>query len=311
MRRKRGAPLAHLSIVVVWGLGGCAAPVERFDPRFVSRSEVLAVSYTRAGLSFLEQRRFGDAEANFRQALSLYPAAGNVRRNLGVALLGGGRFEESEGVFREILEREGESVAVRLSLGEALVGQGRLDAADKEYARAAALAHAHNDGRGESIAVLARADIAFQQGAEDEAVCLAREAHRVRADGETAGRLARFLVAVNRPTEVPAVVDPAIAGGPPDPRLLAVRGVAAFALGERSAAHGYAIQGLPGAGSVGGGLAAELRALAQVSGDSGSAYPEVAAIPEPRILALPPEFLRSLCDGAGCALPGSVKGLSR
>jgi predicted Zn-dependent protease len=301
MKHRRRSRLIGLWAVLMWALSGCAAPVDRFDPRFVARPELLAVSDTRAGLELLGQRRFTEAEARFRRALALYPGAGNVRRNLGAALLGGGQFEEAEGVFRDLIAREGDSVAVRLSLGEALMGQDRRGDADVEYGRAAALARALSDGRGESVAALARAEIAFQRGAEDEAVCFARAAYRARADSETSGRLARFLLATNKPGEVPAVVDPLIASTPPDPRLLAVRGLAAFALGERSVAQSYANRGLAAVGPGGGGLRAELRELAQTSGGAPPSTLEGGAVPESRFLALPPEFLRSLCLRGGCA----------
>lgn len=298
-----------LLTVVLSIISGCAPPAAPVEEKFVPRPELSAVALTRAALAQLAQGRYLEAELGFRRALYLYPTAENVRRNLAVALLYGGQPEAAEVEYRAIIATAGESAPLMNNLAQAVMAQGRNEDAAAIYESIYARATAQGDLATQVATAINLSTIYFKVGREDDAYCRIEEAFVARPDGETARRYGSLLLALNRPDRARAVVEPILKGqgAEPDPGLLYIRALAAFAQGDSGAIIDSTSRALAlGVGDEPGGPIRELRllqALATPSNiETGEAAPSGAVsrlaeefgAPTPRWLYLPPQFLRAL-----------------
>lgn len=96
-----------LLLVGAW-LGGCALPAADDASRqtVVPISDVAAVSLFREGLNYTKRGRLVDAELKLRQALWIYPKAGNIQQSLAAVLARNGNEAEALRWIRTILAEE-------------------------------------------------------------------------------------------------------------------------------------------------------------------------------------------------------------
>jgi Flp pilus assembly protein TadD len=94
------------------------------------------------GVVLRDQSRLAEAEAAFRAALAVRPGHPETCNNLGLALLGQSKAEEAEGLFRQALALKPDHARAYNNLGAALIELGRLDEAQDAFGKA--LAHDQN-----------------------------------------------------------------------------------------------------------------------------------------------------------------------
>jgi tetratricopeptide (TPR) repeat protein len=98
----------------------------------------------RAGLADvrLQQRRYDEAIAIYREVIGLDANNPAAYTNLGIALVGLDREGDAVPVFTKAVELEPDDPALRRNLGNALAAVGRLDEAFEQYTRALSLSPA-------------------------------------------------------------------------------------------------------------------------------------------------------------------------
>ncbi|WP_395687187.1 tetratricopeptide repeat protein [Caenimonas koreensis] len=82
--------------------------------------------------------RTAQAEAGYRSAIALMPAAGRFHSNLGVLLRASGRAAEAEAAYRSAIEVEPGYAEAHANLGNLLRASGRVDEAEASYRAAIA-----------------------------------------------------------------------------------------------------------------------------------------------------------------------------
>ncbi len=187
------------------------------DPR-MSELAALAVSgraYLDRGVAAFTERRWPEAEAAFRQALTGLPEDAEVHLNLGSALFQQNRSAEAEASFRRALELKPDLAKGHFNLGTLLAAAGKRDEAIRSYERALELEPGDLGARfnlGNALLSLGRfaaADAAF-------AAVLAKEPARSPA------RLGRSVALgrLGRDAEARQVLEEGLQGQPNDAQLL-------------------------------------------------------------------------------------------
>lgn len=87
------------------------------------------------GLSYLQQDRLDEAEAEFVRLSQLAPDEAAGPANLALVALRLGDLEEAERLAREAVSRAPDDAAIRLVLAASLEAGGRLDEAGEEHVR--------------------------------------------------------------------------------------------------------------------------------------------------------------------------------
>jgi tetratricopeptide (TPR) repeat protein len=159
------------------------------------------------GDALMEQSRFAEAEAAYRNSLKVRPGDAELCGNLGVALDRQGKYAEAEIFHRRALALKPNWAEAHFNLGAALMKQNRLDDAAASFKQALALkpafpAACNNIG-----------NIRAQQGRFEDAAAEYRRALAIKPDYEDAcnnlgnvlselGRLDEAVAAYNRALEI-------------------------------------------------------------------------------------------------------------
>jgi len=285
---------------------GCAPPVTPVAEKFIPKPELSAVALTNTALAQLAQGKYLEAELGFRRALYLHPNAENIRRNLAVSLLRGGQPEAAEEEYRAMIAASGENSALLANLAQAVMQQGRNEEAATIYESLYSRAIARGDLTTHVSAAVSLSTIYFKLGREEDSLCRIEESFVARPDAETARRFGSLLLALNHPDRARAVVEPILKAREPDPGLLYVRALAAFAEGDIEATLDSTSRALALGVGEDNGPVRELRLLhalvaptAEAAGDSApqqsvSLLAQEFGEPTPRWLYLPPQFLQAL-----------------
>lgn len=300
--RRYFAESISLAMSVVLTFSGCAPAGRTVDERFVTNPELQAIALTREGLSALSRGRYRDAELSFERALSLFPEAENVRRNLARALLLGGDGAGAEREYRRLLVK-GVSAPLQLDLAQALLLQEREDEALEIFQSVYALGVSRGDNALRNGAALNLATTYFKRGQEEEASCWLSEVLGEGADIRVTERATALLVALNRPGDAAIAIERASPQGGvgATPQLLLTGALAAFARGDEPGAHHRALEGLKRLPSGEAQLRRELETIVALAGDSVEGRPlilrETSAelgVMNSRALYLPPRALMAL-----------------
>jgi len=237
-----------LSIVVVL-FGGCAiaknnsdfsvAPAGQVGQEFRSSTDLLVSGLVSESIGIATRGRLFDAEARLRKALVLAPSNPTIKFNLAVVLGQQGHADEAFGLLKELRMTQGDHPRYALAMADVYAGQGELGKARDELKLAfEAFSQAQNWPQTASVA-RSIANLAFADGAEQEALCYSHEALFLDQSAAQLGYHATMLVAQNQFATADAVLgeqlelNPALGGAP---RVHLARALARSALGNAEGA---------------------------------------------------------------------------
>jgi eukaryotic-like serine/threonine-protein kinase len=99
----------------------------------------LALSYYNKGKAFFDQKRYSDAETQYREAVRLQPYEAFYHNELGVALAGQRRHIDAEYEYREAIKLSPNTAIYQDNLGRSLVLQKRYSEAESYFREAVRL----------------------------------------------------------------------------------------------------------------------------------------------------------------------------
>lgn len=207
--RVRRLVARRVGVLAALALAACALPIaperEMIGVRevagvpqvFAARRELVAAGLVNEAMQLVKVNRYFDAEKRLRQALFLQPENEQVQFNLALVLHQIGQPDEAREIMNELRVRQPRRPAylvaladVALSLGEPQRARTLLKEAFRLYSDAQNLAQAARVAR--SIA-----NVDFEVGYEQEALCYSYEAYSLAPGPEQLGWHARLLVAQN------------------------------------------------------------------------------------------------------------------
>lgn len=196
-------------VLAALALAACALPIaperEMIGVRevagapqvFAARRELVAAGLVNEGMQLVKVNRYFDAEKRLRQALFLQPESEQVRFNLAVVLNQIGQPDEAREIMNELRVRQPRRPAYLVALADIVLSLGKphqartlLKEAFRLFSDAQNLAQAARVAR--SIA-----NVDFELGYEQEALCYSYEAYSLAPGPEQLGWHARLLVAQN------------------------------------------------------------------------------------------------------------------
>ena len=164
----------------------------------------------------MQKRRFGEAEALFRQATEAPESTADAPFGLALALEAQGRLDEAEAAYRNALSRRPGFVEAGCNLGSLLLRRERA-------AEALSVLETARDAKPDFLPAqinLVLSYLALGRGADAEAAC--REALRLEPDNLMAlNELGRALLLQTKVAEAVAVFEEGYRRQPRDPRFLA------------------------------------------------------------------------------------------
>lgn len=95
-----------------------------------------AEGYFLLGNAYARKEQYGQAEAQYLEALKLNDKDADVRTNLGVVYYRQGKLQEAEKAFRAAVALQPNDAEIRYNLGGVLVALGRPDEAVNEFLKA-------------------------------------------------------------------------------------------------------------------------------------------------------------------------------
>lgn len=105
----------------------------------VKKSPMLHYAHDNLGVYYMEEGRFGDAEAEFRAALRLRPDHDKAHDNLGMLFAKQGRLEDSEREFKISLQLNPDNAKAHHNLGLLYARRGLYEEAEREFRAAIGL----------------------------------------------------------------------------------------------------------------------------------------------------------------------------
>lgn len=230
-------------------LSGCAVPRDASDfavtapgnvsTAFISSNELLVSGLVSESISIAGRGRLFDAEARLRRALFLSPDDPTITYNLAVVLGQQGYAEESQGLLLVLRTRQGDHPRYALAMADVYVGQRRLGDAREELKRAFnAFSKAQNWPQ---AALVARSisNLAFADGAEQEALCYSYEAFFLDPSAVQLGYHTSLLVALHHYSATETFIGDQLQSNPAlgsVPRVHVARALARAALGNSTGA---------------------------------------------------------------------------
>jgi len=194
------------------------------------------VARNNLGLLLLGQRRWAEAEAQFREAVRADPREALPRHNLGLALKARGRHEEAVAEFKAALRAPlspARASTVHSSLADALLRLDRRQEAAAHAGRALALVPG-NDSAAFTLGTSLLMDDRLAEAVEP----LAQAARGLPAHAAAHTNLASALVGLGRYREALPVCQRLVAIVPDDPQARYLLGVALEGAGRKEEAMG-------------------------------------------------------------------------
>ena len=237
-----------LGIVLLW-LGGCAiarsnadfsvSPAGQVGQEFRSSTDLLVSGLVSESVGAASRGRLFDAEARLRKALVLSPSNPTITFNLAVVLGQQRHADEAFGLLNELRLTQGDHPRYSLAMADVYVGQGDLGKARDQLKLAfEAFSQVQNWPQ---AAVVARsiANLAFADGAEQEALCYSHEAFFLDQSAAQLGYHASMLVAQNQFSSADTAIGEQLDLNPSlgaVPRVHLARALARSALGNAEGA---------------------------------------------------------------------------
>lgn len=168
------------------------------DTTFLSSNELLVSGLVSESISIAGRGRLFDAESRLRRALLLSPGDPTITYNLAIVLGQQGYAEEPLEMLRGLRKRQGDHPRYALAMADVYVGQKQLDAAREQLKLAFdAFSRAQNWAQ---AALVARSisNLAFADGAEQEALCYSYEAFSLDPTAVQLGYHASLLVGLHQ-----------------------------------------------------------------------------------------------------------------
>jgi tetratricopeptide (TPR) repeat protein len=164
---------------------------------FAARKDLVAAGLVNEGMQLVKINRYFDAEKRLRQALFLTPESEQVRFDLAVVLTQIGQPDEARAILSDLRTQQPRRPAYLVALADTLLVLGEpqeartlLKQAFRSFIDAQNLAQAARVAR--SIA-----NVDFELGYEQEALCYSYEAYSLAPTAEQLGWHGRLLVAQN------------------------------------------------------------------------------------------------------------------
>jgi tetratricopeptide (TPR) repeat protein len=227
---------------------GCAVPRDNGDfsvwsadnaQEFLSSSELRTSGLVSESIRIAAKGRLFDAESRLRKALLLSPASPSIQYNLAVVLGQQGYAEEAKTILEGLKGSQGDHPRYAMALADVYAGKGDLVGAREQLKLAfGAFIQAHNWLK---AALVARSisNLAFADGAEQEALCYSYEALFLEPSAAQLGFHTSILVGLNQYVTADTYVGEQLALNPAlgaSPRVHLFRALARAALGNLTGA---------------------------------------------------------------------------
>lgn len=229
---------------VVCFLVGCAVPRDNANfsvssadasQEFLSSAELLTSGLVSESISIASKGRLFDAESRLRKALLLSPTNPSIQYNLAVVLGQQGYGDEATTILEELRRTQGDHPRYAMALADVYAGAGDLAKAREQLKVAfGAFVQAQNWLK---AALVARSisNLAFADGAEQEALCYSYEALLLEPSAAQLGFHTSILVGLNQFATADTYVGDQLALNPAlgaSPRVHLFRALARAALGN-------------------------------------------------------------------------------
>lgn len=186
---------------------GCALPQDSADfavmpsgetgEVFLSSKELMVSGLVSESIGAAGRGRLFDAESRLRRALVLSPGDPTIMFNLALVLGQQGYGDEATELLRELRAKQGDHPRYAIAMADVHLGQRRLAQARDELKLAfEAFSQAANWIQAASVA-RSISNLAFADGAEQEALCYSYEAFMLDQSATQLGYHASMLVALN------------------------------------------------------------------------------------------------------------------
>lgn len=187
---------------------GCAVPITSADfavtapgngnTTFLSSNELLVSGLVSESIGIAGRGRLFESEARLRRALFLSPDNPTIVYNLAIVLGQQGYAEESLGLLLALRRQQGDHPRYALAMADVYVGQRRLDSARDQLKQAFnAFSQVQNWGQAGLVA-RSISNLAFADGAEQEALCYSYEAFLLDPTATQLGYHGILLVALHQ-----------------------------------------------------------------------------------------------------------------
>lgn len=239
---------AQLCTALVWVLG-CAVTQSNSDfavtspdpgqQQFLSSTELLVSGLVSESISIAGRGRLFEAESRLRKALFLAPTNPTIKYNLAVVLGQQGYADEALALLRDVIATQGDHPRYAIAKADVYVGQRQLASAREQLKLAfEAYSQAQNWPQ---AALIARSisNIAFADGAEQEALCYSYEALILDPSAAQLGYHASILVGLNLYATADSFIGEQLRVNPAlgaTPRVHLARALARGALGNMTGA---------------------------------------------------------------------------
>jgi Flp pilus assembly protein TadD len=234
--------------LLVWCVLGCAVPRDNADfsvsaqgagSEFLSSTELRTSGLVSEAISIAVRGRLFDAESRLRKALLLSPNNPSIEYNLAVVLGQQGYAEESVSMLEELREEQGDHPRYAMALADVYAGQGDRVKAREELKRAFGAFEGAQNWPKAALVARSISNLAFADGAEQEALCYSYEAFSLEPTAVQLGHHVSMLVALNQHSTADSYVGEQLALNPSlgaSPRVHLFRALARGALGNLAGA---------------------------------------------------------------------------